>query len=65
MPDARLPIRIKRIPGGYTVNLADGNKLWIYGRKPEIAKQAHAMTLDEAEQLAKDVARALTEAWGD
>ena len=31
MPDVRLPIKIKRIPGGYTVNLADGSKLWIYG----------------------------------
>lgn len=37
MPDARLPIKIKRILGGYTVNLADGNKLWIYGREAEIA----------------------------
>jgi hypothetical protein len=65
LPDARLPIKIKRIPGGYTVNLSDDRKLWIYGRKAEIANQAHAMTLAEAEQLAKDVARALTEAWGD
>jgi len=64
MPDAHLPIKFKRIPGGYTVNLADGRKLWIYGREPEIANQAHAMTLEEAEQLAKDVAPALTEAWG-
>jgi len=64
MPDARLPIKIKRIPGGYTVNLADRNKLWIYGRDAEIANQAHAMTPDEAEQLAKEVGRALTEAWG-
>jgi len=64
MPDARLPIKVLRIPGGYTVILADGRKLWIYGREPEVARAAHAMTLDEAEQLAKDVARALTAAWG-
>jgi lipocalin len=44
--------------------LADGRKLWIYGREPEVARAAKAMTLAEAEQLAKDVARALTDAWG-
>ena len=65
MPDARLPIKVKRIPGGYTVNLADGRRLWIYGREPEVARAANSMTLEQAEQLAKDVARALTEAWGD
>jgi len=37
----------------------------MHGREDEIAKQAHAMTLAEAEQLAKDVARALTVQWGD
>ena len=60
MPDARLPIKVKRIPGGYTVNLADGRRLWIYGREPEVARAANSMTLEQAEQLAKDVARALT-----
>ena len=65
MPDARLPIKIKRIPGGFTVNLADGRRLWVYGREPEVARSAGSMTLAEAEQLAKDVARTLTEAWGD
>lgn len=64
MTDSRLPIKIKRIPGGYTLNLADGRKLWIYGREPQVARAADAMTLDEAEQLAKDVARALTRQWG-
>jgi hypothetical protein len=39
-------------------------KLWIYGREPEVARAANAMTLDEAEELAKDVARALTKQWG-
>jgi lipocalin len=56
MPDARLPIKVKRIPGGYTVDLADGRKLWIYGREPEVARAAKAMTLDEA--------RATDEGWG-
>jgi hypothetical protein len=60
LPDARLPIKIKRIPGGYTVDLADSRKLWIYRREPEVARAANAMTLEQAEELAKDVARAPT-----
>lgn len=52
MPDARLPIKIKRIPGGFTINLADGRKLWNYGGEPEVARAANAMTLEQAEQLA-------------
>jgi len=65
MPDARrLPINVLRIPGGAVVRLATGERLYIYGRNPEIAKQAQSMTIEEAEALARDVARALTEAWG-
>jgi hypothetical protein len=64
MPDARLPIKFRRIPGGFTVDLADGRKLWIYGREPEVARAANAMTLAEAETLAKDVARALMDQSG-
>jgi hypothetical protein len=60
MPDARLPIKVLRIPGGAVVR-ATGERLYIRGRDSEGA--THAMTLDEAEQLAEDVARALTEAW--
>jgi hypothetical protein len=41
--------------------LATGERLYIRGRDSEGA--THAITLDEAEQLAEDVARALTEAW--
>jgi len=39
MPDAACQSRSKRIPGGYTVNLSDDRKLWIYGRKAEIANR--------------------------
>ena len=45
MPDTRLPIKIKRIPGGFTIDLADGRRLWIYGREPEVARAAKSMTL--------------------
>jgi len=31
---------------------------------PELARAANSMTLEEAETLAKDVARALTAQWG-
>jgi hypothetical protein len=44
MPDARLPIKVKRIPGGYTVDLAHGRKLWIYGREPEVDRAANWLT---------------------
>jgi hypothetical protein len=64
MSDARLPIKVVRIPGGAMLRLANGQCIHIYGREPEIARTAGTMTLEEAEALAKDVARALTEAWG-
>lgn len=64
MPDTRLPIKVIRIPGGAMLQFANGEKLYVYGRDPEIANQAKAMTREAAEALARDVARALTEAWG-
>jgi hypothetical protein len=64
MPDSRLPIKVVRIPGGAMLRFANGESLYVYGRDPEIASQAKAMTLEAAEALAKDVARALTDAWG-
>lgn len=47
------------------LRFANGEKLYAYGRDPEIASQAHAMTREAAEALAKDVARALTAARGN
>jgi hypothetical protein len=63
MSNPRLPIKVVRIPGGAILRFANGESLYIYGRDPEIASQAHAMTLEAAETLAKDVARTLTDAW--
>jgi hypothetical protein len=40
MPDARLPIKVLRIPGGAVVRLATGERLYIYGRDPEVARAA-------------------------
>lgn len=63
MSDARLPIKVLRTPGGAVLRFASGERLYVYGRDPEGASAAHSMTTEEAEALAKDVARALTEAW--
>lgn len=65
MSNARLPIKVVRVPGGAMLRFANGESLYVYGRDPEIASQAKAMTLETAETLAKDVARALTKEWGD
>lgn len=65
MSDPRLPITIKRIPGGVTINLATGERMFLYGRDSvDVARQSGDMTREEAEQLAADVARTLTDAWG-
>lgn len=53
MPDARLPIKVKRIPGGYTVNLSDGRKFYIYGCAPEVACAAKARCLAKPSDLAR------------
>lgn len=47
------------------LRFANRERVYVYGRDPEIASQAKAMTLEVAEALAKDVAHTLTEAWSD
>jgi hypothetical protein len=47
------------------IRLATGERLYVYGREPEIARVASSLTREQAEQLAKDVARALTKALTD
>jgi len=63
MLDARLPIKVLRIPGGAVIRFATGERLYVYGRDPEAASAAQSMTAEEADALAREVARALTEAW--
>ena len=66
MPDRRLPLHIKPLPGGYAIQFADGSKpIVIYGRELYVARAANALTLDEARALAQEVARALTAAWAN
>jgi hypothetical protein len=62
--DPRLPIKVVRTPSGAMLTLGDGKQIHIYGREPEVARTAGTMTRAEAEALAKDVAWALTETWG-
>ena len=64
MADARLPLTIKRLPGGYGINFADGRRaLIVYGHgTPDNAHAANGLTFDEAKAVAQDVARALTRA---
>jgi hypothetical protein len=50
-------------PIGAVLMLATGERIHVYVREPEVARTAGTMTKAEAEALAKDVARALTEAW--
>ena len=64
MPDPRLPIKIRPMPGGYAVEFADGSPpLRVYGREAHIARAANTRTMAEAKGLAQDVARALTALW--
>jgi hypothetical protein len=57
-----LPIKVKKVPGGFRIELADGGHLYIYATADN--RVGREMPLwPEAETLAKDVARALTEAW--
>ena len=64
MADARLPLKIKPLPGGFAIQFADGSKpIIIYGREPYVARAANTLTLDEAKALAQDVAKALTMVW--
>ena len=44
MPDPRLPITIVGIPGGEMLRFASGECIHVYGREPEVARAAKAMT---------------------
>jgi hypothetical protein len=64
MPDQRLPITIKQLPGGFAIHFADGRRAFIiYVRDETVARAADSFTMDEARELAQDVARAFTDAW--
>jgi hypothetical protein len=53
------PWRVIEFPGGFAVDDANGQRLaWFYGRlDPDKARQAQALTMDEARQIATIFAR--------
>jgi hypothetical protein len=54
-----LPWRVIEFPGGFVVDDANGHRLaWFYGRLDlDKVRQAQALTLDEARQIATIFAR--------
>jgi hypothetical protein len=64
MPDPRLPINIAAMPGGFVIRMATGADLWIYTRESPIPSTASALTPEEGEALAHEIARLLTDQWG-
>lgn len=65
MADNRLPITIKKLPGGYRLQFADGkSSLMVYGADAGIAHASGALSTEEARRLAEEIADILTEAWG-
>ena len=65
MVDSRLPLRIKPIAGGFAIVFADGGeRIHVYGSARRDVESDETQ-LDDALELAKEVARALMAAWGD
>jgi hypothetical protein len=65
MADSRLPITIKKLPGGYRLQFADGkSSLMVYGAESGIAHASGSLSTEEARRFAEEIADILTEAWG-
>ncbi len=61
MVDPRLPITIKKLPGGYRLQFADGkSSLIVYGADANIAHASGSLSIEEANGLA----HILTKEWG-
>ena len=67
MPDSRLPLKIRPVPGGYAIVFADGGQhLYVAGHDTrDGALLQGALTREQALDLAKEIASALMMAWGD
>ena len=64
MSDPRLPIAIKKLPGGYRLQFSDGkSSMMVYGTGADTAHATGALSVEEARALAEEVVRVLTEAW--
>jgi len=65
MSDPRLPIAIKKLPGGYRLEFNDRkSSLMVYGTGADIAHATGSLTTEEARALAEEVVGILTGAWG-
>jgi hypothetical protein len=65
MEENRLPITIRKLPGGYRLQFADGkSSLMVYGANAGIAHASGSLNTEEARQLAEEIADILTEVWG-
>ena len=65
MPDPRLPIAIKKLPGGYRLQFNDGkSSMMIYGTGADTAAAAGSLTTGEARALAEELVYILTKVWG-
>jgi hypothetical protein len=62
MASNRLPIKVKRMPGGFRIEFADGAYLYLYATRDNNVGRTMPL-FPEAEALAKDLARTLTDAW--
>lgn len=64
MSHARLPLKVRPVPGGFAIIFADGRvPIVVYGREKRVASATHALTLDEAREVAQEIAQALEAAW--
>jgi hypothetical protein len=63
--DPRLPITIKKLPGGYRLQFADGkSSLIVYGADASIAHASGSLSIEESNELAQEIAAVLTREWG-
>ena len=64
MPDPRLPIAIKKLPGGYRLQFNDGkSSMMVYGTGADTAAAAGSLTTEEARALAEELVYILTKVW--
>ena len=65
MSDPRLPIAIKKLPGGYRLQFNDGkSSMMVYGTGADTAPAAGSLTTEEARALAEELVYTLTKVWG-
>jgi hypothetical protein len=65
MPDSRLPLTIRPVPGGFSIVFADGGQhVFVQGQNP-FTQVEQTLSSDQTLDLAREIAGALMAAWGD